>query len=45
MTIGLKNTTVPIEVMAELEEAARYAASGVRDPEVMRNAEEYSDPG
>ena len=32
-----------VEAIAELEEAARYAASGVRDPEVMRRACERMD--
>jgi hypothetical protein len=31
------------EVMAELEEAARLARSGVRDPESMRRASERMD--
>ena len=31
------------EIMAELEEAARYAAAGVRDREVMRRACESMD--
>lgn len=34
---------IPAEVLADLEEAARYAASGVRDPEVMRRACERMD--
>jgi len=34
---------LPPELKAELEEAARYAASGVRDPEVMRRACERMD--
>jgi hypothetical protein len=34
---------IPPELMAELEEAARRAASGVRDPEAMRTACERMD--
>ena len=34
---------LPPEVMAELEAAARYAASGARDSEVMRRACERTD--
>jgi hypothetical protein len=34
---------IPPDVMADLEAAARYAASGVRDPEVMRRACEHMD--
>jgi hypothetical protein len=34
---------LPPEVMAELEEAARRALSGARDPEVMRRACERMD--
>lgn len=33
-----KSRSIPPEVMAELEEAARLALSGVRDPEAMRGA-------
>jgi hypothetical protein len=33
----------PPELMAELEEAARKAMSGVRDPEAMRRACERMD--
>lgn len=43
MSIELKNTSIPPEAMADLEEAARYAASGIRDPEVMRQAGERMD--
>lgn len=43
MSIELKDTGIPPEVVADLEEAARYAASGVRDPEVMRKAAETMD--
>ncbi len=38
-----KNTGISPEAMADLEDAARYAASGVRDPEVMRRARERMD--
>jgi hypothetical protein len=34
---------IPPDVMADLEEAARYAAAGVRDPEVLRHACERMD--
>jgi len=34
---------IPPEVLADLEEAARRAASGVRDPEAMRRACERMD--
>jgi hypothetical protein len=34
---------IPPDVMADLEEAARYAASGVWDVEVMRQACERMD--
>jgi hypothetical protein len=34
---------LPPEIMAEMEEAARRAMSGVRDPEVMRRACERMD--
>ena len=34
---------IPPEVMAELEAAARRAAAGVRDPEIMRQACERMD--
>jgi hypothetical protein len=43
MSIETKETDIPPEVMAELKEAARYAASGARDPEVMRKAAESMD--
>jgi hypothetical protein len=43
MSIELTPTGIPPEVMADLEGAARYAASGVRDPEVMRKAAESMD--
>lgn len=36
-------TDIPPEVMAELEEAVRYALSGQRDPERMRQAAERMD--
>jgi hypothetical protein len=35
---AIQPTSGTPEVLADLEEAARYAASGVRDPEVMRRA-------
>jgi len=34
---------IPAEILADLEEAARYAASGVRDPEVIQQAAERMD--
>jgi hypothetical protein len=34
---------LPPEIMAELEEAARQALSGIRDPEAMRRACERMD--
>jgi hypothetical protein len=34
---------IPADVLADMAEAARYAASGVRDPEVMRQACERMD--
>jgi hypothetical protein len=34
---------LPPEIRAELEEAAARAASGVRDPEAMRQATERMD--
>ena len=37
------NQPIPHELLAELNEAARYAASGARDPEVMRQACERMD--
>jgi hypothetical protein len=43
MTTAEKNRMIPPEVMAELEEAARLALSGVRDPEAMRSACERMD--
>jgi hypothetical protein len=43
MSIGTTTTGIPPEVMVELEEAARYAASGIRDPEIMRKAAESMD--
>ena len=43
MSIDVKNTGIPPELMAELEEAICHAASGVRDPEVMRKAAESMD--
>ena len=35
--------STPPEVMAELREAAAYAAKGVRDPAVMKKAREEID--
>jgi hypothetical protein len=43
MSIEIQSTGVPPQLMADLEDAARYAASGVRDPEVMRRACERMD--
>jgi hypothetical protein len=43
MSIEIQSTGVPPELMADLEDAARYAALGVRDPEVMRRACERMD--
>jgi hypothetical protein len=38
-----RNSAIPPEIMAELQEAATRAASGVRDPEAMRRACERMD--
>lgn len=38
-----KLTTIPPEIMAELQNAAENAARGVRDPEQMRRACEEMD--
>jgi hypothetical protein len=43
MPTSEKNRVIPPEVMAELQEAARLALSGVRDPEAMRRACERMD--
>lgn len=43
MTTAEKSRWIPSEIMAELEEAARLALSGVRDPEAMRRACERMD--
>jgi hypothetical protein len=43
MTTAQENRSIPPEVMAELEEAARRALSGIRDPEAMRRACERMD--
>lgn len=43
MSIETNNSRIPAEVLADLEEACRYAASGVRDPDVMRRACERMD--
>lgn len=42
MENNLDNSISP-EIMAEMEEAVKYAMSGVRDPEVMRKACEHMD--
>lgn len=39
----IESNVIPPEVLAELEEAVRYAMSGKRDPEVMRRACERMD--
>jgi succinate dehydrogenase/fumarate reductase flavoprotein subunit len=36
-------STIPSEIMAELQEAAVRAAKGIRDPEAMRKACEEMD--
>jgi succinate dehydrogenase/fumarate reductase flavoprotein subunit len=36
-------STIPTEIMAELQEAADRAAKGIRDPEAMRKACEEMD--
>jgi len=43
MSIDVKDTGIPPDVMADLEDACRYAATGARDPEVMRRAAETMD--
>ena len=43
MTTTEKSLKIPAEVMTELEEAARFALSGIRDPEAMRRACERMD--
>jgi len=43
MSTEFKTAVIDPQVMADLEEAARYAASGLRDPEVMRQACEHMD--
>jgi len=43
MTTAEKKRRIPRATMAELEEAARLALSGVRDPEAMRRACERMD--
>jgi hypothetical protein len=43
MSIDPRQTEVSPDVMADLEAAARYAASGARDPDVMRGACERMD--
>jgi hypothetical protein len=42
-TIKAPESAISPEAMADLEEAARYAVSGVRDREVMRRAAERMD--
>jgi hypothetical protein len=37
------NKPIPADVMAELKEAARRAALGIRDPEIMREACQHMD--
>jgi hypothetical protein len=43
MATAEENRVIPLEVMAELEEAARLALSGVGHPEAMRRACERMD--
>ncbi len=43
MTTTEESRKIPPEVMAELEEAARLALSGIRDPEAMGRACERMD--
>jgi hypothetical protein len=43
MATATAATGISAEVIADLEAAARYAAAGVRDPEVMRQAFERMD--
>jgi len=43
MSTELTSTGVSPGILADLEEAARYAASGVRDPETSRQACESMD--
>jgi hypothetical protein len=43
MSTEIHTTGVPPQAMADLEDAARYAASDVRDPDVMRRACECMD--
>ena len=37
------DTSIPAELMAELQEAADNAAAGIRDPHAMREASEDMD--
>ncbi len=43
MSATTEPALIPPEIMAELEEAARRAAAGIRDPEAMRRACERMD--
>lgn len=43
MSTTTESELILAEVMAELEEAARRAAAGIRDPESMRRACERMD--
>ncbi len=43
MSIDVKTTGIPAAALADLEDACRYAESGVRDPEVMQKAAESMD--
>jgi hypothetical protein len=43
MSTTIEPALIPPEIMAELEEAARRAADGIRDPEAMRQACERMD--
>ena len=38
MSTPTLNSDIPAEILMDLEEAARYAASGARDPEIARRA-------
>ena len=43
MSTTIEPGLIPREIMTELEEAARRAAAGIRDPEAMRRACERMD--
>ena len=43
MSTTIEPELIPPEIMAELEEAARRAAAGIRDPDAMRQACERMD--